>query len=219
MKLHQLIPLSMLLIGSAQASSIADVDLGALAFDVQTESPESGPFSVANYTGTSTTEFGTVGWSSTAFGPLSDTFDIRSFNVGGAVGVPSFEHLHVGDFTVTFDVPVSSLLFIAQNDNFANVTGINLGITAADFGGATMQTGTSYNIDNVSFGSYVLFVFDAPVTSVTNMFVGVSDGFDMAFFANPLAEPASPVPVPGALPLMLAGIGGLAGLRRRKTAQ
>ncbi|NRA28722.1 MAG: hypothetical protein HRU11_00555, partial [Parvularculaceae bacterium] len=189
---------------SAQASTINDVNLVALGFDVQTESDEDMD-QVAKYTGTSTTEFGTVGWSTSAFGPLSDIFSTRRFDVGGVVDTVFYQHLHIGNVTIDFDAPITSLLFIAQNDSFANVTGIDLGIKAADFGGDTTETGTAYNIDNSRLGSFVLYVFDDAVTSVTSTYAGINDGFDVVFFANAVPVSADPVPLPGALPLMLAG--------------
>lgn len=200
---------------AGHATSIADLDLSALEFDVRTEM--SLGQNVGEYTGVSGLAGTTVGFSVRAFDPLTDTLSTQPFAFPAPTGLgsPSFEHVHVGLFTLTFDRAISWLLFYAENDGFAAPTGIDLGIAPKDVGGATAATGaTGFSVSTSNVASYFLYEFSAPTTTVVNMFVGgTDDGFDLAFFAAP--APTATIPIPAGLPLGLTGLGALALLRRR----
>lgn len=200
---------------AVHATSIADLDLSALVFDVQTEA--SLGQNIGEYTGVTGLTGDTVGFSVLAFDPLTDTVSTQPFAFPAPTGLgsPSFEHVHVALFTLTFDRAISWLLIYAQNDGFAAPTGIDLGIAPKDVGGATAATGpTGFSVSTSNVASYFLYEFAAPTTTVVNNFVGgTDDGFDLAFFAAP--APTVAVPVPSALALGLTGIGALTLLRRR----
>ncbi|NNU15168.1 hypothetical protein HK107_02365 [Parvularcula sp. ZS-1/3] len=203
--------------GSAHAASISEVNLGALGFDVQTETPITSPDQIASYTGTSTSESGTVGWSlASAFNPLTDTSSTRILNAV-PFGAFDVEHVHVGGFDITFDAPITSILFLAQNDNTGRTTAIDLGKIADDVAGTAPLNGTAYTINNQALGAFVLYTFQTAVMSVSGTMVpGQDDGYDLAFYTNVVdVDVDAPIPVPGALPLMLSVLGGGAFLRKK----
>ncbi|MEM1077269.1 MAG: hypothetical protein AAGI09_01975 [Pseudomonadota bacterium] len=198
---------------SAQASSIASLAISDLTFDIQTETPVLAD--VATYTGVSGFAPGdTVGWTVNAFSPLSDTTTQQSFSGFGSVPAQNYEHVHVHGFTITFDKAISEILFVVENDNGNVLNGVllDLGFAAEDAQGVLLPIGTGYSITTANTATWVLYEFASPVTQVVNLPGPAGDGFDMAFFAQPVA----PIPLPASIPLLGAGLGALLMVSRRR---
>ncbi|WP_425100066.1 VPLPA-CTERM sorting domain-containing protein [Tropicibacter sp. S64] len=193
----------MLVAGGASAATFADIDMTSQTFERLTNGT-----SVA--TGTSNG----IGWSITpgGFALLTGT---ASYTIGADTYV--YDDVHMGDtFVITFDQAITSLLFLAVNDNSSAVrkSGIDLGFAASD-SATFVQEGTAYIISDLA--GYILYEFAAPVLTVEGLNVtDVEEGFDISFFAN--AVP-SQVPLPASGLLLLGGLGALAARRRKPRAR
>lgn len=196
-----------------QASSIGSLAIADLTFDIQTETAIAAD--VATYTGVSGFAPGdTVGWTVDGFSPLSDVTGTQSFSGFGAVPAQSYEHVHVHGFSITFDTAISEILFVVENDNGNVLNGVrlDLGFAAEDAQGVVLPVGTGYSITTANTATWVLYEFASPVTQVVNLPGPAGDGFDMAFFAQPVA----PIPLPASIPLLGAGLGALLMVSRRR---
>ncbi|WP_424970714.1 hypothetical protein [Dinoroseobacter sp. S76] len=204
---------SLALATGAQASSIGSLAIADLTFDIQTETAIAAD--VATYTGESGFAPGdTVGWTVNAFSPLSDVTGTQSFSGFGMVTAQNYEHVHVHGFSITFDTAISEILFVVENDNGNVLNGVrlDLGFAAEDAQGVLLPIGTGYSITTANAATWVLYEFASPVTQVVNLPGPVGDGFDMAFFAQPVA----PIPLPASIPLLGAGLGALLMVSRRR---
>ena len=125
----------------------------------------------------------------------------------------SHRDIHAGSvFTIVFDSPITSLLVAMRNDNNPGLMGVDFGVVASDTTDTVTTGTTDYRVTDL-FGSLTLFEFAAPTTSVTQQIPSTGDGFDLAFFADPV--PAS-VPLPAAGVLAFAGLGALVALGRQR---
>ena len=191
---------------NAAVSTISDIDLSTLTFDIDTLA--SNPV----VTGTSNGVGFTFTAASTFYAPFSNNSASQTYN---DIPGKSFDDIHAGaDFTIVFDKPIKALLVALGNDNNTG-DGPDFGIVPADSTGITVS-GTKLQISD-RLGSLALLVFNNAVTSITHTNDGQLDGWDLSFFAF---EDTDPVPVPAAAPLFLAAaLGGVALRRRqRKTA-
>jgi len=213
MKTFFILTLSLVGVSTAQAASIDQIDLPNLSFDLQSSAPLAPP--VTNslvYSGEAGLMGSEIGFSVAAFSPLTDLASTVNFNIGPPVNTVAYEHVHVGNFTIDFDAPITSLLIYAQNDNFDSL-GIDLGFAPSDFGGTTVQTGTQFSVNTSNSGMFLLYEFLVPTSTVTNISAGPGrgGGFDMAFFPNVIT---APVPLPASIWFIISGIGGFTAIRR-----
>lgn len=199
---------AIVLAASASAATFDGVDLGAVAFSVDSITPQTAgsTYGVAA-SGTSNG----VGWTLTTeafYIPYSSMDEAQSY-VGIAGG--SFDDVHISrQTTISFDRPIDGLLLALANDNDTG-DGPNFGIAPDALQNATAD-GAQIAITNIN-GALVNYNFAATTRIVHVNTNGVLDGFDMSFFAR--AAP-SPVPLPAALPLSLAAFAGIALLGRRR---
>lgn len=192
---------SLLVAAPAHAALIGDVDMA------------SQNFSVSSYSGTGTA-LGTsngIGWSMAGGGIYTLFTDNNIYELG--VGDYTYFSPHVsGDWTITFDSAITSLLLLVENDNSGD-SGVDFGFAASDKEDVA-TSGTAYRVGTAA--GFLLYEFAAPILSISNTYPGVNDGYDMAFFAN--AVPVSTVPLPAGGVLLLTGIAGLAAMRRLRKA-
>jgi len=191
--------------GAANAMAVAPVeavdplDLSSLSFEV--DSFADNPI----ITGTSNG----IGYTFVAQGPVYVPFstlnNTRTYN-----DLPgSYDNIHAGaSFTVTFEQPVEKVLVALGNDN-ATGDGPDFGLPPDTGNGITLQ-GTKLSIGDIG-GALALLVFDTPTTTLVHTADALNDGWHLSFFAYA----PTPVPLPGALPLFVAGLCGLRRLRRQ----
>ena len=185
---------------TSYATLISDIDLNTFDFDV------------TSITGTnpSATAIGTsngVGWSiSPTTYWLARTKTNETFNFSS---LPVFtDNLHAsGNYTITFDRTVSSLLVALSNDNLTD--SINFGLTASDFSGVSFL-GTQVVLDSAN-GGLVLFENINSLTIQNTNTNTLFDGYDLAFHVVSTTD----VPEPTILWLIGSGL-GLIGFARRK---
>lgn len=190
--------------GYTQAATINDFDLNAFDFDVVTLNNTSSCSGVCSLEASGTSNG--IGWtiSETNYWTVrtvtNDSFQYAALPV-------ATDSLHAsGDYTITFDSPISSLLVALSNDN--QTDSINFGLTPSDSTGLTMN-GTQVILD-AAVGGLVLFenINSLTIQNINNN--GVNDGYDFAFHA------VSEVPLPAAAWLFGSALLGLAGVARRK---
>jgi len=196
----------MLITSTVSAGSISDFDLNQFDFDViNVTGANTGVVNNAVATGTSNS----VGWtiSPTTYW-MNRTKTDGSFNFS-ALPV-STDNLHAsGDYTITFDQTISSLLVALSNDNLRD--SINFGLVASDFSGVSF-VGTQVVLDSAR-GGLVLFenINSLTIQNVNNN--QINDGYDLAFHAV-VANPSA-VPIPAAAFMFAPALLGFLGLRRR----
>jgi len=176
---------------------ISDLDLNNLSFEVDGITPPT-------TTGTSNgIDFTLSGSYYTTF---SNTTGSQTYN--GLTG--GYDDLHLGaTFTIIFDQAIDYLLVAISNDNNID-TGLGFGLTPSDFSGSLVLDGSKVLFTS-SIGGLVLYEFASPITSLTHTNVGISDGFNVSFFAGTLSS----VPLPAALWLFGPALLGFMGFRRR----
>jgi len=199
---------AMLITSAVSAGSISDFDLTQFDFDV-TSVTGSNPNAIA--TGTSNG----IGWtiSPTSYW-MNRTKTDGLFNFS-ALPV-STDNLHAsGDFTITFDQTISSLLVALSNDNYAD--SINFGLAPSDTTAGVSFVGTQAVLNSAS-GGLVLFenINSLTITNVNNNdannpIPGKIDGYDLAFHAVAVSE----VPIPAAAFMFAPALLGFLGLRRK----
>ena len=203
-----MISLLMVFSSSSYAILIGDIDLSTFDFDV-TSVTGSNP---------TTTAIGTsngVGWS------ISPTtyWSVRTVTNGtfsySSLPNPT-DNLHPsGNYTITFDDVVSSLLVAVSNDNLTD--SINFGLTASDFSGVSFS-GTQVVLNNAAGGLILFENIDSLTIQNTND-NGINDGYDLAFHVvSTVGTPEPPeVGAPEPAIIWLIGLGlGLIGFARRK---
>ncbi|MEM9879615.1 MAG: VPLPA-CTERM sorting domain-containing protein [Pseudomonadota bacterium] len=206
----RLFVIAMFSITPAAASSIDDIVLSQLSFDIQTETADNDD--VGTYTGQAGLMGSEIGFSVAAFPPLTDTTSTLGFNLPSPINTVAYEHVHVGNFVITFDAPVANILLFAQNDNFDSL-GIDLGTAPKQFAGTTTQTGTQFSVNSANQGSFFLYEFLVPTNTVENVSggPGIGGGFNLAFFPNVLP---APIPLPASAWLLISAFGGFSAVRR-----
>lgn len=192
-----------ILSGHVHAATIADLDLNALSFEVDSLASSTSATGSSNGIGYTLTMDG-----GSYFTPLSNTNSLQSYN-----DLPDrYDDLHLnGNFTITFDEEVDSVLFAFANDNNTG-DGPDFGLIPTDFTGLSLN-GTEISITDIG-GALALFEFSSPTLSITSTNWGQTDGWDVSFFAY--QTPVSAVPVPAAAFLFAPALLGLIGLRRNK---
>jgi len=192
---------AMLATSAVSAASISDFNLNQFDFDI-TSITGANPTSIA--TGTSNG----IGWtiSPTSYW-MARTVTNGSFNFAG---LPvSTDNLHAsGNYTITFDQTITSLLVALSNDNFAD--SINFGLTPSDITGNVSFAGTQAILGSAS-GGLVLFENINSLTIMNSNNNGILDGYDLAFHA----VAPSAVPIPAAAFLFTPALLGFMGLRRK----
>lgn len=187
---------------AASAGSISDFNLSQFNFDI-TSITGSNPNSVA--TGTSNG----IGWT---ISPTSywapRTITNGTFNFAALPGQTDSLHAS-GDYTITFDQTISSLLVALSNDNLTD--SINFGLAATDFSGVSIS-GTQVVLNGAA-GGLALFENINSLT-ILNLDNQVHDGYDLAFHAV-AAAPIGEVPIPAAAFLFAPALIGFMGLRRK----
>lgn len=184
---------------ASYATLISDIDLNTFDFDITSIT---GSDSSLIASGTSNG----VGWSITpTFYWMNRTKTDGSFNFSS---LPvNTDNLHAsGDYTITFDETVSSLLVAVSNDNLTD--SINFGLTASDFRGVTFS-GTQVVLNSAP-GGLILFENINSLT-IQNTNTNVLDGYDLAFHVVSTTN----VPEPAVIWLIGSGL-GLIGFARRK---
>lgn len=202
--------------GIANAGLISDTDLNTFSFDVTSYSWTTDQFTDAVASGTSNG----VGWS---IGPTSlwsgRTTTDGSFSFSA---LPNrTDNLHPGgNYTITFNQKVASLLVALSNDN--GTDSINFGLTPSDTQGVSFS-GTQAILDSAA-GGLVLFenINSLTIHNVNNN--GIDDGYDLAFHVVATTPDAGgggggpTVPEPSLLTLMGLGLAGIGFSRKRKRA-
>lgn len=187
---------------NAAVLSISDIDLTLQTFTVDTlnNNPDvTGTSNGIDYSLTADTAF---------FSGFSNTTELQQYN-----DLPnSYDDLHLGvDFTIQFAQPIDYLLVALANDNNTG-DGLNFGLTPDDSTGISVL-GTQLSITDIG-GALALFVFDSPVISLTHTDNnGMTDGFDVSFFAG-----VTPIPVPPAVWLFGSALLGLVGYSRKRVS-
>ena len=170
-------------------------------------------FDITGYinAGNSSTAEGTsggIGWDLSPT-PLWSGGMVLNGTFSYAIGINSTDNLHPsGDYTITFEQPVATLIVALSNDNLTD--SINFGLTPS-FAQGVSFSGTQANLNNAAGG----IVFFENVNSLTVHNVNnnqINDGYNLAFHAI-AAVPA--VPDTGSLTgYGLALFGMFAGLKR-----
>ena len=194
----------MLVTSAVSAGSISDFDLSQFDFDVtNVTGANTGVIHNAVATGTSNG----IGWtiSPTTYWMgrtvTNGTFSFSALPV-------STDNLHAsGNYTITFDQTVSSLLVALSNDNLTD--SINFGLLASDSSGVSFS-GTQVVLDT-NVGGLVLFENINSFT-ITNTNTNILDGYDLAFHA--VVAPSA-VPIPAAALMFAPALLGFLGLRRK----
>lgn len=114
------------------------------------------------------------------------------------------------NLTIAFDVPQSAFGF-STNSGLMRTFDLAIG-----FAGGGTFTG-SYRTPGA--GALVFFGFTSDAKDISSVVIDGTSGFNFAIddFTFPaVAPPATPIPLPAGLPLLLAGLGTLALMRRRR---
>ena len=170
-------------------------------------------FDITSYVdaGSSSTAEGTsggIGWDLSPT-PLWSGRTIVNGTFSFAIGINSTDNLHPsGDYTITFDQPVATLIVALSNDNLTD--SINFGLTPS-FAQGVSFSGTQATLNSAAGG----IVFFENINSLTVQNLNnnqINDGYDLAFHAI-AAVPA--VPDTGSLAgYALALFGMFAGMKR-----
>lgn len=223
MRLHVLVAVSTLSAATLTATLTA-APASAAAFDSIAETP------VALFEAFDATLIGTnfgarpigpgvtnggLGWAlaadETSHAPLSNTGAVGENLFANTPIPPGGEWVHIGSaFELTFDEQIAAILFAFSDDDGLPADVIDLGFAPTEISGALQINGTAVEI-TASTGGYVLYTGLA--ASVLTSVASDSDGHNLSFVALTTADAA--VPVPAAAPLLVAGLAGLALLRRR----
>lgn len=192
--------------GAADATTtIADIDLASLSFEVDDFATAPGSISGASNGVRFEVQANAI------FLPFSNLNGGQTYNElpGG------YDDLHLGqDFSITFERPVTSLLFAFANDNSTG-DGPDFGLTPDEIVDIDL-VGAKLSIQD-RFGALALFNFSTPTDVLVHTNDAQLDGFDVSFFVVDAAAAPVPLPAPG----LLLGMAALAGLgysraRRRR---
>ncbi|MEI4487059.1 VPLPA-CTERM sorting domain-containing protein [Frigidibacter sp. MR17.14] len=148
---------------------------------------------------------------------LADTSFARDGNADTFVSLPTGSYLTLGfSGGFVFD-GVGNDIFVSEVGGASETADIfissDFGLSFTFLGTATTSTVSGFDLASIGYTGQVNAV---KVVGLDNF--GASPGFDLAFVQGlegsvVIQEPA-PVPLPAAAPLLLAGLGALAGLRR-----
>lgn len=195
-----MISLLMVFSSTSYATLISDIDLSAFDFDVTS-------LTGANPNMTAIGTSNGVGWSITPTNYwMGRTVTNGTFNFSSLPVLT--DNLHAsGNYTITFDNTVSSLLVALSNDNLTD--SINFGLTASDFLGVSFS-GTQVILDNAS-GGLVLFENINSLTIQNINDNGIGDGYDLAFHVVSTVD----VPEPPLAILIASGLIAFGVVRRK----
>jgi hypothetical protein len=190
----------------SRALDIASIDLNNFDFDVQIYNLGSDPDGLGDDATASGTSNG-IAWS---IGPTDIYEDFTTTDesfVFSSLPNPT-DNLHVSmDFTITFQSPVQNLLIVLSNNNCCDA--VDFGYVPTEIAGDITNSGSQILLTSES-GGLALFTGLGNVVSISHIDSNGYDGFDIAFYANPIPEPNT---------ALLLGIGmmGLGMKRRRRT--
>ena len=148
------------------------------------------------------------------FSSGSGTGNIGTSNASNTAPQSASEWIHTGSgFTLTFSESIAAILFVtSDNDNGPSV--LMEHSTAPTLEGSALSLSSNQVTLGASSGGFLLYE-GLSGTTFESVFPSGPDGANLAFAVLTTAD-AAPVPVPAGLPLLIAGLGALGLVVRRR---